>query len=210
MKPTDEGDLGRQTDSERSARGRAAEDAAQQAGETQEPLVRRADDRPLTQDDVTRDDMSRDDGPREARLDSSLPLEREPRQSRPRRAGGRSAAREPGKDGEPPLVSTGEIAGARVEGLDGRAIGRMDHLMVEPMSGRVTHAVVALHGPSEPDERLHPLPWRMLRFDPQMGGWRATLTRRQLDGAPHSLSEEPRWADPAWRRRIDAHFRVGS
>ena len=104
------------------------------------------------------------------------------------------------------LISSEKVRGTRVHGSDQRSLGHVDHLMIDKRSGRVSYAVIAFGGVLGIGERLHPLPWEALSYDPALDGYRAAITREDIEGAPHSLAEAERWSDPKWRRRIHEHF----
>lgn len=121
---------------------------------------------------------------------------------------GHLADRDFNRDEFSDLISTERIGGTGVLGADGKSLGRLAHLMIDPRDGRIAYAVIAYGGGLGIGERLHPLPWQALDWDPALDGWRAAATRGDIEGAPHSLADEGRWCDPGWRRRIDEHFAI--
>ncbi len=109
-------------------------------------------------------------------------------------------------DDTPVLVSSDNMQGVAVQGADGRSLGHVDHVMIDKRVGRLAYVVLAYGGVLGIGERLYPLPFEALAYDRAIDGYRAVVTRDQIEGAPHSLADEGRWTDPGWRRKIDMHF----
>jgi Sigma-70, region 4 len=74
-----------------------------------------------------------------------------------------------------------------------------------------------VHGPYEPSfggflgmgESYHPLPWRMLTYDPRQGGYVVDLDRNRLETAPsYSSSTAPDWSDRNYGHRVDDFYGV--
>lgn len=104
------------------------------------------------------------------------------------------------------LISSARVEDARVFGPDEEKIGHVDHLMIDKRAGTVSYAVIRFGGFLGLGEKLHPLPWAALRYDPSLDGYRVGITRDQLDGAPEASASEPRWADPDYRKGIRDHY----
>lgn len=104
------------------------------------------------------------------------------------------------------LISSAKVEDTRVYGADGEKIGHVDHLMIDKRAGRVSYAVIRFGGFLGLGERLHPVPWESLAYDPELDGYRVAITRDQLDGAPEAEAADARWGDPDWRRGIRDHY----
>lgn len=111
-------------------------------------------------------------------------------------------------DEAPVLVSSDNMQGVAVQGADGRSLGHVDHVMIDKRAGRLAYVVLAYGGVLGIGERLYPLPFEALAYDRSIDGYRAVVTRDDIEGAPHSLADEGRWGDPDWRRKIDQHFSI--
>ena len=56
-------------------------------------------------------------------------------------------------------------------------------------------------------EEYYPVPWDMLSYDAQKGGYVADLTKEKLTSSPHfKAGQEPDWTDPAFGRSVDYHY----
>jgi hypothetical protein len=59
-------------------------------------------------------------------------------------------------------------------------------------SGQVIYAIMSFGGFLGIGKRFHPLPWHMLHYDPQRGGYVVALEKLDLENAPHFDADELR------------------
>ena len=97
---------------------------------------------------------------------------------------------------------TGSLIGSdKVEGTNVyRSIGEIDRVMIDKITGKVAYAVMSFGGFLGMGEDYYPVPWPMLTYDTNLGGYRVGLTRDLLDKAPRYKSEN----DWNWTRENDA------
>jgi sporulation protein YlmC with PRC-barrel domain len=81
------------------------------------------------------------------------------------------------------------ILGSRVEGTPvfndaGERLGHVDDLSIERKSGRVVYGIMSFGGFLGIGEKFHPIPWSLLDYDPERGGYVVALDRATLEGAP--------------------------
>lgn len=108
------------------------------------------------------------------------------------------------------LISAAKVAGTPVFSADGEKLGTVQSVMISKATGQVAYVVMAYGGFLGLAVRRHPLPWGLLDYDPDLGGYRLGRPVGDLDGAPalaEDADEEDLLADPESRARIDAHFR---
>jgi hypothetical protein len=56
-------------------------------------------------------------------------------------------------------------------------------------------------------ESYHPLPWRVLNYDTNRGGFVIDLDKSRLAKAPsYTASNVPNWSDRAYGSRIDDYY----
>jgi len=82
------------------------------------------------------------------------------------------------------------ILGSRVDGTPvfnkaGDRIGHVDDLSIERVSGKVVYAIMSFGGFLGIGERFHPIPWSLLDYDREQGGYIVPLDRAALEGAPY-------------------------
>ena len=77
-----------------------------------------------------------------------------------------------------------------VYGIGEEAIGQIDHLLIEKISGRVAYAVMSFGGFLGLARNHYPIPWSALKYDTALQGYRTGITEGQLKDAPE-FSEIP-------------------
>ena len=104
------------------------------------------------------------------------------------------------------LISSEDVEGTNVYDMKGTKIGEIDHLMIDKISGRVTHAVMSFGGFLGLGHSHYPIPWGTLKYDTKLDGFRTTITEQQLKDAP-AFSDDS-WADRNWERQTYEHYKV--
>lgn len=74
----------------------------------------------------------------------------------------------------------------------GERIGHIEDLSIDRKSGQVVYAIMSFGGFLGIGKRFHPLPWHMLRYDPERGGYLVSLDKQDLEDAPHFDADELR------------------
>jgi len=80
------------------------------------------------------------------------------------------------------LIGSDKVEGTAVYGADDKKIGKLERVMIDKISGKV--AVLSFGGFMGMGEDYYPMPWSMLKYDTNLGGYRVKLTKDQLDKAP--------------------------
>jgi PRC-barrel domain len=107
------------------------------------------------------------------------------------------------------LISSNKVVGTAVYNRQGEHLGSIEGLMMDKYSGRVGYAVMSFGGFLGIGESYHPLPWRMLNYDPRQGGYVVDLDRRRLETAPsYAANGAPDWADTSYGHRVDRYYGV--
>ncbi|HEX3860885.1 MAG TPA: PRC-barrel domain-containing protein [Stellaceae bacterium] len=105
------------------------------------------------------------------------------------------------------LISSEKVDGTAVYNPNGDRLGTVHHLMIDKFTGRVEYAVMSFGGFLGIGESYNPLPWRMLNFDTNMGGYIVNIDRPRLERAPrYNASSLPNWEDRTYRSRIDEYW----
>ncbi|HEY7520055.1 MAG TPA: PRC-barrel domain-containing protein [Methylomirabilota bacterium] len=84
------------------------------------------------------------------------------------------------------LHDSGDIIGTRIKNTEGKDIGEIDRLMIDPQSGKISHVVVGVGGFLGVGERKVVVPWSELKMAPAQDGRKAAITMDQakLESAP--------------------------
>jgi len=97
------------------------------------------------------------------------------------------------------LIGSDKVEGTAVYWSDQEKIGSIERVMIDKISGKVAYAVLSFGGFLGMGEDYYPVPWSTLEYDTNLGGYRANLTRDQLENAPR-YNESQGWD---WSREND-------
>ena len=102
------------------------------------------------------------------------------------------------------LISSEDVEGTEVYDAAGTNIGEVDHLMIDKVSGRVGYAVISFGGFMGLGHSHYPVPWGALKYDTSLGGFRTSISERQLRDAPEFSDDS--WGDRDWETRTHRHY----
>ena len=94
------------------------------------------------------------------------------------------------------LISSDKVEGTAVYNRKGEKLGTISNFMVGKRNGRVEYAVLSFGGLFGMGERNYPLPWDVLTYDPDQGGYVVDLDKDRLKEAP----SYERGSDPNYDR----------
>lgn len=102
------------------------------------------------------------------------------------------------------LVASDMVVGTAVYDPNDKRIGQVERLILEKLSGHVSYAVLSFGGFLGMGEDYYPVPWQMLTYDEQLGGFRVNVTREQVENAPrYGATDEYDWNSENERRVSD-------
>jgi len=107
------------------------------------------------------------------------------------------------------LIALSRVSGAPILDRDGRLSGRIDDLSIEKATGRVIYALVAFRSFLGLRSRIHPLPWSLLRYDPDRESYMIPVRTADIADAPSLTPDELEFfgaGDRAWRERLAAYY----
>jgi len=91
-----------------------------------------------------------------------------------------------------PMILSSRVVGTPVYNREGDRLGHVDDLSIEKVSGRTIYAIMSFGGFLGIGERFHPVPWSLLDYDVEQGGFIVPLDKSALEGAPHYDAAEIR------------------
>ena len=94
------------------------------------------------------------------------------------------------------LISSDKVEGTAVYNRKGEKLGTISNFMVGKRNGQVEYAVLSFGGLFGMGERNYPLPWDVLTYDPDQGGYVVDLDKDRLKEAP----SYERGSDPTYDR----------
>jgi len=105
------------------------------------------------------------------------------------------------------LISSSKVKGTSVYNSVGDDLGTIHDVMIDKRSGRVAYAVMSFGGFLGIGEKYHPLPWNVLTYDEDKGGYNIDLSTEQLRGAPNYSSDELRYfGDRQENERVSNYY----
>ena len=108
------------------------------------------------------------------------------------------------------LISAGAVQGTSVYNGAGESLGSIYDVMIDKRSGNVAYAIMSFGGFLGMGERYHPLPWSLLKYDTEKGGYVVNLDRDHLEGAPsYPPGVDPGWGDRGYETRLHDYYGVG-
>lgn len=107
------------------------------------------------------------------------------------------------------LIASNRVEGTAVYNRQGDRLGTVHNFMVDKRSGQAEYAVMSFGGFLGIGESYHPLPWKVLTYDPSQGGYVVDLDKDMLEKAPaYRSGDEPRF-DRAYGEQVNGYYGVG-
>ena len=104
------------------------------------------------------------------------------------------------------LISASKVNGTTVYDSAGDRIGTVDEIMLKKRGkGEVAYAVMSFGGFLGIGEKYHPLPWNVLDYDTDLGGYRVGAIGETFRDAP-SFNRATFEVSSAWPRETDAWY----
>jgi sporulation protein YlmC with PRC-barrel domain len=82
------------------------------------------------------------------------------------------------------LIASDKVEGTAVYGADRKKIGRIENLMIDKFTGQVAYAVLSFGGFFSAGSEHYPIPWAILKYDEELGGYITPIIKDQLKNAP--------------------------
>ncbi|KAF0119757.1 MAG: hypothetical protein FD152_4390 [Xanthobacteraceae bacterium] len=90
----------------------------------------------------------------------------------------------PTPSGHTRAIVASRVTGTSVYNPQGEKIGHVEDIVLDKMSDKVMFAVLGFGGFLGIGERYHAMPWSMLDYDKERGGYVVSLAREVLEKAP--------------------------
>lgn len=88
------------------------------------------------------------------------------------------------------LITASRVNGAPVFDPDGDRIGHIEDLSIDKVSGQVLYALLSFGGFLGIMERFHPLPWSVLTYQVDRGGYVISLDKDRIKSATSYTRDE--------------------
>ena len=105
------------------------------------------------------------------------------------------------------MIASDRVEGTAVYNNEGERLGHIERFMVDKVSGQTQYAVLGFGGLFGMGNKHYPLPWQVLTYDTDKGGYVVNLSREQLEQAPSYGEEggEPDY-DRDYNERVYAYY----
>ena len=82
------------------------------------------------------------------------------------------------------LISSDRVEGTSIYDPNGKHLGTVERLMIDPANGTVAYVVIAYGGLHGMGELTHPIPWDALTYDESLQGYRTTIMEDEIRVRP--------------------------
>jgi len=104
------------------------------------------------------------------------------------------------------LISAEKVRGTNLYNRAGDDLGSVENVMIDKPSGKVAYAVIAFGGFLGMGQERRALPWSVLHYDTNLGGYVSDAADDVLRSTPDF--EDDDYGDRVWGTRLHEHFGV--
>jgi PRC-barrel domain len=91
------------------------------------------------------------------------------------------------------LIASDRVEGTPVRSTDGAAIGTIERVMIDKLTGNVAYAVLSFNRSVGVGQRRLPIPWRQLTYDRKLAAYHLDLSEKELGMMPQGPDID--WGD---------------
>ncbi|WP_097092014.1 PRC-barrel domain-containing protein [Novosphingobium sp. Chol11] len=104
------------------------------------------------------------------------------------------------------LIASDRVEGTAVYNRQGERLGHISNFMVEKRSGQVRYALLSFGGFLGLGNDHYPIPWSMLNYDTDKGGYVVDLSKDMLESAPRHTPDTPPDYDDTYGRTVFSYY----
>jgi sporulation protein YlmC with PRC-barrel domain len=104
------------------------------------------------------------------------------------------------------VISSDKVEGTSVYNTAGDKLGSVDDLMIDKVSGQVRYAVLEFGGFLGMGTDRYPIPWKVLKYSTDRGGYVVPLDKASLDKAPKYAENSAPVFDKDYGTRINSYY----
>jgi len=105
------------------------------------------------------------------------------------------------------LIPADRVNGTHVYDNAGEKLGKIEDVAIEKVSGEVAYAILSFGGLLGIGAKFHPVPWKLLKYDPDKRAYVIPIDKGELEGAPMiDETELSGWTDEASRDDIYRYY----
>ncbi len=106
------------------------------------------------------------------------------------------------------LIASDKVEGTAVYNRAGERLGTIQNFMVEKRSGKAEYAALQFGGFLGLGSDYYPIPWEMLTYDTNQGGYVVNIDKAQLDQAPRYGADSSPTYDEAYGRQVYGYWDI--
>ena len=104
------------------------------------------------------------------------------------------------------MIASDKVEGTAVYNPQGEKLGSIDNFMLEKRAGKAQYAVMEFGGFLGLGSDHYPIPWEMLTYDIDKGGYVVNVDKEQLENAPrYDAADIPEYSD-AYGRTVYGYY----
>jgi sporulation protein YlmC with PRC-barrel domain len=107
----------------------------------------------------------------------------------------------PTPSGHTRAILSSKVKGTAVYNTAGDKIGHVEDIVLDKMSNNIMFAVLGFGGVLGMGEKYHPVPWSVLDYNPDKGGYIVPMSKDVLEQAPTARLEDVTKNDSDLRTR---------
>ena len=106
------------------------------------------------------------------------------------------------------LIAADKVEGTTVYNMAGDKVGTIHRIMIDKLSGKVVYATMAFGGVLGMGQKYHALPWNVLTYNSDIGGYQLDFDREKLEQGPSATEEElhRNFQDRDWGRKVYDYY----
>jgi len=106
------------------------------------------------------------------------------------------------------LISSTKVEGTAVYSRAGDRLGTIQNFMVDKRSGKVEYAVLEFGGFLGLGSDYYPIPWKLLDYDVNQGGYVVDIDKSRLEKAPRYGRDTPPDFSTDYGRQVYGYWEV--
>ncbi len=105
------------------------------------------------------------------------------------------------------LISSEKVDGTTVYNRTGEKLGSVRNFMVDKRTGKAEYAVLQFGGLFGIGSDYYPIPWAVLDYNTEYGGYVVDIDKSRLEQAPHYASDHPSY-DDVYGRQVHGYWGI--
>lgn len=106
------------------------------------------------------------------------------------------------------LIASNKVEGTAVYDREEERLGTIYNVMIDKVNGQVEYAVLSFGGLFGLGSNYYPIPWEMLDYDTDLGGYVVDIDKEKLQNAPNYSDGDQPIFDREYGTRVHDYYGV--